>query len=359
VLDGRVWVARDLTEKGGTIEGRELLSVNGVPARRILETLYAALPSDGFGTTIHPLQLRGFRFAGLLERVLGFDGRYDVELRDPAGGTTERLALDGATLPDLQARLQVRYPKDVAPTSNGEFELIDGGRIARLKLHVFAGNADDSVDVRTFFRRSFEAMRDRGTRTLILDVRDNGGGEDALGKILLAYLVDQPFDYYDDLVLNGRGFSFERYAPGFDSIPARIVTKGADGHYHATGHPNMGVQQPMVPHFAGRVIVLMNGASFSTTCEFLSHVRDLGRATFVGEESGGAYIGNTSGGSAHLILPHTHVQIGVPLVRYDLAVKPAKPFGRGIMPDVPVTYTIAAVLAGTDKELAKALELAR
>jgi len=233
--------------------------------------------------------------------------------------------------------------------------------VARLKLRGFFGTVDDSgkVDVRTFLRQSFEGMRDHGTKSLILDVRDNGGGEDELGRILLSYLVDKPFRYYTDLVLNDRGFSFARYMTRFDSIPANLVTKGADGKYHCTGHPNWGVQQPIQPHFGGKVLVLMNGASFSTTCEFLSHMRDLGRATFIGEESGGAYVGNTSGGLAHVILPNTQVQLGVPIMRYDLAVKPAKPFGRGIQADVPVTYTIAELIAGTDKELARALELAR
>jgi C-terminal processing protease CtpA/Prc len=105
--------------------------------------------------------------------------------------------------------------------------------------------------------------------------------------------------------------------------------------------------------------VLANGGSFSTTCEFLSHVRDLGRATFVGEETGGAYVGNTSGGAANLVLPHSGLRVHIPILRYDLAVKPAQPFGRGIMPDVPVTYSIAELIAGDDKQLARALALAR
>ena len=41
------------------------------------------------------------------------------------------------------------------------------------------------------------------------------------------------------------------------------------------------------------------------------------------------------------------------------AVTPAKPFGRGIMPDVAVHHTIADLIAGNDVDLAKAIELAR
>jgi hypothetical protein len=360
-LGGRLWIYRDLATDDGRLEGDELLAVNGVTAAQALETIEHATPRDGFGTTLPPQTLRRFRFAGMLERLYGFDGRYDLELRDPARGRVERLAVQGATVPELTERLAKRHPGDSKPETNGEFQLFDDGKIARLKLRGFGGTVDDSgkVGVRTFFRQSFEAMRERGTRCLILDLRDNGGGEDALGRILFGYLVDRPFKYYDDLVLNGRGFSFARYVAEFDSIPAALVEKRPDGKYHAVGHPNWGTQQPESPHFAGRVYVLENGASFSTTCEFMSHVRDAGRATFVGEESGGAYVGNTSGGVARVVLPHTHVQVGVPILRYDLAVAPATPFVPGILADVPVTYTIADLLAGTDKELATALELAR
>jgi len=355
IIGGRVWVFRDLSDDGG-IEGREIVAINGVPAHRLLETLYRAMPSDGFGETQHPAQLRGFRFAGMLERVFGFDGLYDVVLRDPHGGRDRHRSLTGATVPALSARLQARYPGDATSGPNGEFELLDDGRVARLKLRGFFGTVDDSgkIDVRSFLRQSFQSLADHDTRSLIVDLRDNGGGEDALGKILLSYFVDGPFRYYDDLVLNARGFSFSN-----DSIPSELVEKRADGKYHMVGHPNWGMQQPGAPHFAGRLYVLMNGGSFSTTCEFLSHVRDLRRGTLIGEESGGAYVGNTSGGVARVVLPHSLIQIGVPLTRYDLAVAPERPFGRGVRPDVPIVPGLDDLMAGRDVVLAKALEMAR
>jgi hypothetical protein len=360
VLDGRVWVARDLSTSDARLEGDELTRVNGVAAAELLAAIERAIPCDGFGTTLPPQTLRGFRFSGMLERVFGFDGEYKLEVR-PASGSREQLTLAGGTVPDLSARLAKRHPEDSAAHPNGEFELLDGGAIARLRLNHFGGTADDSAntELRPWFQHAFDTLHERGTKVLILDLRDNGGGEDALGRILFSYLVDQPFLYYNDLVLNARTFAFQRYSPRVDTIPAGFVEKRADGKYHAVGHPNWGTQSPTAPHFAGKLYVLENGGSFSTTCEFMSHARDARRATFVGEESGGAYVGNTSGGVVRVVLPHTHVQVGVPIMRYDLAVAPAQPFGRGILPDVPVAHTIQDVLKGADPDLARALALAR
>ncbi|HEV3468683.1 MAG TPA: hypothetical protein VG148_05135 [Pyrinomonadaceae bacterium] len=82
-------------------------------------------------------------------------------------------------------------------------------------------------------------------------------------------------------------------------------------------------------------------------------------ATFVGEEAGGGYYGNTSGFMPVVTLPHTKVRLRVPPITYYLAVKGSGSPSRGVMPDHHVRYTITELLAGRDKEFALALELAR
>jgi len=73
------------------------------------------------------------------------------------------------------------------------------------------------------------------------------------------------------------------------------VEQRSDGKFHLVKHPNLGLQQPSQPHFAGRVFALMNGGSFSTSSEFLSMLHFYKRATFVGEEAAGGYYGCTAG----------------------------------------------------------------
>jgi len=46
------------------------------------------------------------------------------------------------------------------------------------------------------------------------------------------------------------------------------VERQPNGKYRALHHPNLGVQQPSMPTFAGKVLILINGDSFSTTAEF-------------------------------------------------------------------------------------------
>ena len=131
-------------------------------------------------------------------------------------------------------------------------------------------DAEKKKGIREFYKESFEAIQARGSKSLIIDLRNNGGGEDELGQLLLSHLINEPFKYYDDLVINSMSFSFTKYTTWNGKIPENMVEKRADGKIHAIGHPNWGIKQPSKPHFAGKVFILINGGSFSTTSEFLS-----------------------------------------------------------------------------------------
>jgi len=140
---------------------------------------------------------------------------------------------------------------------------------------------------------------------------------------------------------------------------ADLLERQPNGKYRMVKHPNWGTQQPSKPTFAGKVYILINGNSFSTTSEFLSHAHARKRAAFLGEGSGGGYYGNTSGPGAFLTLLNSKLQAYVPLMTYYMAVRDYKASSHGVVPDYPVQYTINELREGKDKELALALELAR
>ena len=253
------------------------------------------------------------------------------------------------------------YPQDFRRGLPGaELQLLDEGRVAVMTIRIWSGYTDkEKTPLPLFFLKSFEQLRDHDTKTLIIDVRGNPGGDDEPGRQLFAYLTDQPFLYYRDLVLNGVGFNFMRYAEAPETIPAQDMVKGSDDKWHYTKHPNWGTQSPSAPHFAGRVMVLQNGGSFSASSEFASILRSHKRAVFIGEENGGGYDGNNSGFMPYIILPHSGLRLRVALMSYYMAGDGGNPRDRGVLPDYPVGYTIEELLAGTDKAMAVALDLAR
>jgi C-terminal processing protease CtpA/Prc len=349
VLDGKPYVLRDLWSPERPLAGQEIRAVNGQGADKIVQTMLASTPGDGDVQTSRMHRISGPGFADGLIDLLGLESPYSVTLWDAKQGREHSIKLDGVDA----AKLRQPRAKESATLT-----FFDDRRIADLKIYRFGGTANKK-DLRVFFRESFAEIDKRKSSALILDLRDNGGGADDLGKLLLSFLIDQPFQYYDDLVLNGLDFGFRKYTSQKQSLPANMMERQPNGKYRMVKHPNWGLQQPSKPTFTGKVYILINGNSFSTTSEFLSHAHARKRATFIGEESGGGYYGNTSGPGALLTLPNTKLQTYVPLMTYYMAVRDYKAASHGVVPDYPVSYTIEELCAEKDKELALALELAR
>lgn len=356
VLGGEVYVTREYQPNEQQLAGLEIRRINGVAIDRILSTMLASIPGDADSQTVRPLRAANTFPWGLYD-LLGIEAPYQVELRDNKTGKTRTLEVSGVTIPDRQKISETRFPQDIRPQDNASLKFIERDKIAILTVRGFYGTAE-TKELSDYFDDAFRRIHERNSDSLIIDVRNNGGGRDFLGKKLLSFLIDKPFHYYDDLIYNRLEFDFFRYADGAKPIPADTVEKRADGKFHDIKHPNLGIQQPSQPHFAGKLLVLMNGGSFSTTCEFLSNLHERKRATFVGEEAAGGYYGNTSGPTVRVTLPNTKVEVIVPLRTYYLAVKDGIP-NRSILPDYEVKPSISDLLSGNDPVMLRAIELAR
>jgi len=367
VLNKRAYVFRDfsdLTNPPGqnTLAGKEIQSINSVPASRIVATMLAAVGADGDVLTAREDRIGGTRFLGSLISLLDLKSPYDLVVSDPGSKRQQKVRVNGVELPRMTEASKARYPQDDSSGPAASLKFADDGKIAQMRIAGFGGyvDAEKKKGIRGFYKESFDAMQAKGSRSLIIDLRGNGGGEDELGQLLVSYLINEPFKYYDDLVINAMTFSFGKYAkPNPLTIPENIVEKRADGKVHAIGHPNWGIKQPSKPHFAGKVFILIDGGSFSTTSEFLSQAHFHKLATFIGEESGGGYYGNSSGFMPLVTLPNTSLSVRVPLMTYYMAVSGYKQASHGVIPEYRVEHTIADLIAGRDKDMELALKLAR
>lgn len=353
VLNSKVYVARDFSAEG-RLAGAQILSINGVDTASILKSMLTVVHGDGDSATAGPHQLSTRRgFARNLYLIAGLQSPFTI--RYELGGKNSETVLHGLTLNSM--------PDTQEPASgNAEFRLLEDGSTGLLKVRAFRGKAEGDVSMRVFFEQVFSRLRDQNVARLILDLRDNGGGDDELGRTLFAYFVDRPFLYYRDLIVNRLAFRFFQYVPDRELLPSNLsdlVKPGPDHKYHMVSHPNWGVQQPATPHFGGKAIALMNGGSFSATCEFLAMLHNRGGAAFVGEETGGGYYGNTSGADASLMLPNSKLILPLPLVGYYMAIEGASQGAHGIRPDHPVAYTIEDILSGRDRSLEAAVALTK
>lgn len=210
VINKRAYVFRDLSSAEHRLAGMEIRSINNQPAAKIIATMLAAASGDGDVETSRQARISGLRFGVLLFTLIGAQSPYDVVMYNARTKHEEKTHLDGVEIPKLQEMAKTTYPQDEDPTRAGELHYIDDGRIGVMKINGFSGfiDAEKKKNLKTFYQESFEEMQSKGSQALVIDLRDNGGGADELGKLLLSYLINEPFKYYNDLVINSDHFDF-------------------------------------------------------------------------------------------------------------------------------------------------------
>lgn len=103
--------------------------------------------------------------------------------------------------------------------------------------------------------------------------------------------------------------------------------------------------------FSGSIYIITSAYTYSAASNFCSMMYSNDLATFVGEETGGGYYGNTSGYIKTLILPNSKIEVRIPVLQFVMNVKARLPFGSGIIPHHKVVPTFEQRINGENHSL--------
>lgn len=334
----RAWIVRVLEPESALGPGQELLSVDGLPLAEIRARAFALLSGDGTIESGKERELAA-SFAELYALLVSeSEGPYRVEVAGLAPLTLTGLAPE---------RFEERRTR-VAERPVIRFEARPDEDVGLLTVSAFAEPESGQPDFQTQLEAAFRELRERRLGHLILDLRGNGGGRDMFGAALVSYLASEPFGYFERIEVTP-----EYEARGGIEVVER------DGRRLMLSHGGLAVQAPAALHFEGDVAILIDGWTFSTAADVATVAHHLQLATFLGEETGGGYDGNTSGDSMRLVLPNSRITVGVPKWMYTTANLGHAHASRGVPPDVALVPSIEDVLAQRDVVLEKALERVR
>ena len=209
-------------------------------------------------------------------------------------------------------------------------------------------------------------LRDCKAPNLIVDVRNNGGGENKVLMRLLSCFADAPMDRqkggYMRVLKQGQFASLDHsvsYNGSMDIFPD--YEAGENGFYKRDSLETCAVVMPDPDvHYAGKVYVLTNGHSFSAATLFPAILVRNRRGVSVGRETGTGYHYMTAFKHADIVLPNTRQTVRIPLVQlvFDTTVSDRIPEGRGLIPDYPLPLTWNEVMWGADGETDVMLEYA-
>lgn len=333
VIDHRGYLFYDYTEARKLPLGSEILAINGRPFGEILRRMMPLFSSDGRNQSLKHRRMEStFWFSLRLRMLYGPTERFDLLLRRPDGQLAE-LSLPGITNDQLNQRFRARYQEKNSPTP-ARFAVEGKLGILTLGPRAFESKSVAGIPFETFLSQTFTQMKP--DMRLIIDLRGNGGGYDAWGRVLAQHLVDKPFRYYESL-----------------------IARSGDG-FRQVSHDNLGLHQPRTPNFAGPIYVLIDAGCFSAASETITSLHQSGRAAFLGKESGGGYAGNTSGSSGQKVLPNSGITLYLPYTRYimDTSRVPYPAMDRGMIPDYDLGPSILDLLNDRDPVMDFARKLA-
>jgi C-terminal processing protease CtpA/Prc len=365
LIEGRrLMVLFNDTPDDGTIRpGMEIVEINGRKSSDIIKRILPAVPADGDIETGKRANLQrnfGRHYWLLIEPA----GEFTIKARGAAGKTVTT-KLSGVKEADraknqnpVNAEAQANINKLDWSRENLSLRFLKDPEVAQIRIRGFGGR-----DYPQWMEDTFRTLQEKGTKVLIIDLRGNGGGADMYGAMLVSYLTDKPFRYFDHINVKTITPSFKEHTDWRSERESQLRSDMAPnpaGGYLVTPklHPGVAEQQPGKYPFLGKVFVLIDGGSFSTTADFCAVTHHLRRATFIGEETGGGYYGNNSGMQTILTLPNSKARVRVPMYEYWNAVPGYDGKRRGTIPDHTVETKAANLLRGVDEQLELALKLA-
>lgn len=359
IIDDKLYSLDSYQSDSGSIHaGDQILNINGKPAGLLIEQFMEYTVGDG---TIESGRIRMVerRFNFYYTLVYGQPEMYTISYRNREN-VTLTIDIPGKTLQDIQQK----DTADETEINQGNllYHFYHDNKTAYLNISAFSdweSNGNEVLfedEISSFFNR-IDMVE---VTNLIMDLRDNRGGADDLGLLTLSYLLNQPLVEFKQMYFKSINPYFRGYTDLEDEAVKELpgLTRQInDTTFVLTDLMTTQPFGPSSPSFGGNLYVLINGNTFSTATDVAAILHSRDRATFIGEETGGGYTGNSSGFFITAILPHSKFRVRIPMIRYETNVENNVPNGRGVLPDYPVEPEISAIIDQVDMEMRLTLDL--
>lgn len=328
------------------LTGKRVMKINDQPVAEYVTALRALLPyNDGYNSL--PVDRL------LASNFLPWSRRIAI----PTSASILKLALeDGRVLsfPYLPIK------SDTTGTNESEVGFsakMINENIAYLNIKTFQLNQVEEDSIQKFIQR-VEKSR---IPNLIVDVRDNRGGEIDVLERLTSYFIKNPYrSYCYKMVKSNATYPSLKDSQNYSSSEVLFpefqpVAGKPDFYLENTSQ----VALDSATHFSRKLYVLANELSVSAASDFAAVMVDQGVGTLVGRETGSCYYQMNAEKFADYHLGKTGLILRVPLVKIVSreALNPLIPYGHGVIPDVEVPLTLEEFTQPKDVVLERALEL--
>jgi Peptidase family S41 len=373
-LNKRLFVTNNCSSNEQITNGSEILAINGEPVSKITAQLMSYVFANGRNVTFKYAMLDEYFQFHYLYQVLHPDAdKYQLDII-PFKSKKKVTVMADAALPGLIAdTYKEQTGKKISDYSNLVYYklLDDKTKTGYLRFGSFSTYlVEDSVTkFPALLEKMFGAIKEQGIQNLIIDVRNNEGGDDTWQTAVtyfrkiekdtnagLAYMQSDKFTQAKYIARNNQN---SMLLTAFEKNPYALIDKTADGRFKLkpqyTTHDTK--EKPLKEKaYNGKIYLLQNGLTFSAGFAFAGKLKDLykqdgGFIKVVGEDNGDDMdAGVGSGGwSLDLLLPNSKIKVNIPITGGGLD----KPYsGKPVnFLDYKVIPAIAEKINGIDAEV--------
>lgn len=365
-IGNQMVVLQDQSGSGSLPRGTVVKAINDVPVRDILARLLVFARADGNNDG----KRRALLSVSGTDSIETFDVFYSLVYGKP--GSTKGEPQTG------NHRLRVRLPNSSSDVWMDLPALTLAQRQSFMKKRDYRGDApvwdwtmrDDGIAVLTMdgwglYNSKWkweDWLNDRmdslsGAKGLIVDIRENEGGQDC-GDVILARMTGRDIiKPTADRLVRYRSVpnALNPYLDTWDNSFrdwGTDVSPYNDRYYRLSRWEGGSTLVARGPRIDVPLTVLTSPQNSSATFQFASLCRSSGIGTLVGENTGGNQRGINGGAFFFARLPESGIEFDVPLVGYF--PKERMP-DAGIAPDISVVVSAADIANGYDRPMAVAV----
>jgi hypothetical protein len=350
-------------------KGDEVLAVNNIAAREMVAMMMPYLRADGSSDGKRLRQLGhdrlDFSQMDILWPLLSppVEGKYNIELRRTAGGMGSVIKVNAAatTIAARKASLAVQGVKPIDPKWRFRIE----NNVGYLTLPNFAF-WNSKFDWAGFLANTFAELNNKSVPHLVIDIRDNEGGDGAIGGAVMSYLIAEPLRFKSSQAITAYErvpYIVAKYLDTWDysffdrtGLVEKVTEGTAAGKFVVSARANSDrIIQPAArsgnqtaPYYRGKVYLLVGPENSSATFQFADLAKRSGVVKLVGQVTGGNQRGLNGGELTWVTLPNSGVAVDIPLLaaRYEADTPDAS-----VTPHVLVKRTFDGQRAGRDEEI--------
>lgn len=301
-----VWCAGDAVPAGA-----EILVINGLSADSIIGSM---LPLQSGERDHFRLMRVDADFTGLFHLMYPAT-KYNVGYRKAGSAKVRKATLQPAPWADIKEHFVSADTQD--PTEPYSYTIDKDRDLAIMEFRA----CYDPVRMEAFADSMFRELRQNHIGNLIIDVRENGGGNSQVGDVVLRYICPEPFTQMDKMLMRitpftARLMNARNATPMFD-----LYEVSADDY-----------QQPRSAtdgFYDGNVYLLTSGKTFSAAASFAWVFAECKIGPVIGEETGGMNV--SYGDKVWYTLPLSGLECGISFKRFwqfradDTAIHGAMP----------------------------------